>query len=382
HELRTPLTAIRGSLGLITGGAVGEVPQKVGELIKIAGNNTERLLMLINDILDVEKIEAGSMSFQFENLLLMPLIEQVLQDNAAYAEQFSVELVLMDRVEDARVTVDQGRLMQVMANLLSNAAKFSLENGKVEISINRLQDDKIRISVTDHGAGIPETFQPKLFDKFTQSDSSDTRQKGGTGLGLSITKAIVEKHNGQIGFKTRQGAGTTFYVDLPGQVVPKTAEELTEQQLHRPAILIIEDDADVAALLKIMLSEAGYNCDIAYCAAEARQLLSDREGDYKAITLDLLLPDEDGIELLQELRRKVATRDIPVVVVSAKADEARLELNGGAMGMADWLNKPIDESRLIDAIKQVTDPARKPRILHVEDDADVHTVVSYILRDS
>ena len=298
HELRTPLTSIRGSLGLLSGGAVGELSDQAKEMLKIAGNNTERLLLLINDILDIQKIESGQIAFKFQSLNLMPFLEQVLEDNAAYGEQHGVKFVIAKESIDTRVYADKDRLMQVMANLLSNAAKFSPDNETVEVSIACHQNDSVRISVTDHGPGIPEEFQPKLFERFTQSDSSDSRQKGGTGLGLSITKAIVEKHGGQIGFVSREGIGTTFYVELPEFVGDFQKEDVNLfRQLpiqHAPSVLIIEDDPDIAALIRRMLAEAGYNSDIAYNANEARQQLNRKSAQYKAITLDLVLPGEEG----------------------------------------------------------------------------------------
>lgn len=136
-----------------------------------------------------------------------------------------------------------------------------------------------------------------------------------------------------------------------------------------PCILIVEDDPDIAALIKRMLAESGYNSDIAYGAAEARQQLRDKPGQYKTITLDLTLPGEDGISLLEDLRREVETHDIPVVVVSVKADEAKRDLSGGAVGVVDWLSKPIDQQRLIDAVKKASGPTGLPRVLHVEDEA-------------
>lgn len=214
HELRTPLTSIRGSLGLVTGGAVGELPEQAKEMLKIASNNTERLLLLINDILDIQKIESHEMSFNFQSLELMPFLEQSLQDNAAYGDQFNVWFVLSSELDKAWIYADPDRLMQVMGNLLSNAAKYSPAGELVNVSLTR-RNNGFRISVADRGAGVPENFQPKLFEKFTQADSSDERQKGGTGLGLSIAKLIVEKHNGQIGFISEDGIGATFYIDLP-----------------------------------------------------------------------------------------------------------------------------------------------------------------------
>ena len=214
HELRTPLTSIRGSLGLISGGAVGELPEQAKEMLQVAGNNTERLLLLINDILDIQKIKSGQMTFNFDCVDVMLCIEKALTDNAAFAEQYNVKFVITDKVDDAYVYADKARLSQVMANLMSNAAKFSNQGDSVEIGLTKNNDHYI-ISVTDHGSGIPEEFFDKLFDKFTQSDSSDTREKGGTGLGLNITKLIVEMHKGKIYFDSKVGSGTRFYIELP-----------------------------------------------------------------------------------------------------------------------------------------------------------------------
>ena len=214
HELRTPLTSIRGSLGLINGGAVGELPVQANEMLKIASNNTQRLLLLINDILDIQKIESGEMDFKFQSVELMPFIEKAIQDNAGYGEQHHVNFKIVQRLDNVCVSADPDRLMQVMSNLLSNAAKFSPEGDTVELHIAH-HHDALRISIIDHGPGIPVEFQPKLFDKFTQADSTDTRKVGGTGLGLSITKAVVEKHGGHIEFASTHDVGTIFSVDLP-----------------------------------------------------------------------------------------------------------------------------------------------------------------------
>lgn len=383
HELRTPLTSVRASLGLISQGIVGDIPDEALEMLKIAGNNTERLLLLINDILDIQKIESGQMAFKFQSLSLMPFLQQAIQDNAGYGEEHGVEFVIANEIADATVYADKDRLMQVLANLLSNAAKFSPTGETVEISVARHSDDSVRISVTDHGPGIPEEFIPKLFEKFTQSDSSDTRQKGGTGLGLSITKVIVEKHGGKVDFISRQGVGSTFYVELP-ELIGDPSENDDPRILnaqHQPCILIVEDDADVAALLKRMLAEAGFNCDIAYNIDEARQKLKQHYAQYKAITLDLLLAGDDGLNLLNVLHDVANGYEIPVVVVSVKANETKRDLEGSALGVVDWLQKPIDQQRLIDAVKQAAGSAQLPRVLHVEDEVDVHKVVSRMLRE-
>ena len=216
HELRTPLTSIRGSLGLMNGGAVGELPEQAKEMLQLACNNTERLLLLINDILDIQKIESGEINCTKSNVEVMSCIDNILLDNAIYAEQYDVKLEVTDRIDDAIVFADQDRLTQILTNLLSNAIKFSNKGGIVEVGLTKDNTDYV-ISITDYGRGIPEEFYDKLFEKFTQSDSSDTREKGGTGLGLSITKLLVEMHNGKIEFKSKLGSGTTFYVYLPVQ---------------------------------------------------------------------------------------------------------------------------------------------------------------------
>lgn len=229
HELRTPLTSICGSLGLIAGGAMGEVSGQVRQLINIAYNNSERLIRLINDILDIDKIESGKIAMAMRVQPMMGLIEQALEENRGYAEQYGVRFELAQRPIDVDVDVDSDRFMQVMANLLSNAAKFSPREEVVNVDVV-VEAGEVRVSVTDHGSGIPETFRDKIFQKFTQADSSDTRQKGGTGLGLAICKALIECMNGTMGYKTEINRGTTFYFSLPRVV--ESAESLRSGNAH------------------------------------------------------------------------------------------------------------------------------------------------------
>ena len=215
HELRTPLTSIRGSLGLVAGGVAGELPQQAKSLVDIAFKNSERLLGLINDLLDVEKIESGKMKFDLKSSRLMEIVDQCLDNNQGVAQQYRVSFEMKERIsENLQVMVDEMRLMQVLSNLLSNAAKFSPKDGVVEIGVTQ-NGKRLRVSVKDYGSGIPHAFRSSIFQKFSQADSSDTRQKGGTGLGLSIAKAIIEHLHGTIGFDTIEGEGATFWVELP-----------------------------------------------------------------------------------------------------------------------------------------------------------------------
>ena len=215
HELRTPLTSIRGALGLLASSPQLSLPDKLRQLLDIAYRNTDRLALLIGDILDVERIESGGLSFASEPVDVRELVQQAIDNNQAYAAERGVHLQLVTSSgEDITVTGDTNRLLQVLANLLSNAAKFSPAGASVDIAILKMTSG-VRISVRDYGSGIPASFQPRVFQKFAQADASDSRAKGGTGLGLAISKAIVDRHGGRIGYDSRPGVGTLFYFDLP-----------------------------------------------------------------------------------------------------------------------------------------------------------------------
>jgi PAS domain S-box-containing protein len=214
HELRTPLTSIIGSLQLINSGVLGEVDKDVAELTGVAERNGQRLLDLINDILDIEKIESGKLSTVPEVLSLDELVRESLVLNQGFAERFHVRFQLGGALLPIKVNADRKRLLQVMTNLLSNAAKFSPQGEAVEVTMEDL-GERVRVSVLDRGPGIPESFRSRIFGRFAQADSSVTRQKGGTGLGLAICKRLIELMDGRIGFADREGGGTVFHFDLP-----------------------------------------------------------------------------------------------------------------------------------------------------------------------
>jgi PAS domain S-box-containing protein len=218
HELRTPLTSIGGALGLVTGGVLGEIPAAAKQMIDMAQKNCLRLSSLINDLLDMDKMLAGKMVLNFHIQPLMPLISQALDSIASYGQQYHVTYKLIAQ-ENELVNVDGDRLIQVLNNFLSNAAKFSPKNEIVEVAVRR-KNDVIRVEVINKGAGIPNNFRNRVFQKFSQADSSDTRQIGGTGLGLAISKDLIENMNGIIGFESIEGNGATFYFELP--LTPET----------------------------------------------------------------------------------------------------------------------------------------------------------------
>jgi PAS domain S-box-containing protein len=214
HELRTPLTAINGALGLLAGGVAGALPERAAPLLDIAQKNGERLTTLIDDLLDMERLAEGGMPIDSRIQPIMGLVDVAVADNEPYAATFGVQLRVADRCDDVAVDVDGLRFLQVMANLLSNACKFSPVGSAVDVTVNR-DAQCVRIGVTDRGPGIPESFRDVIFDKFSQADSSDTRARGGTGLGLAISKELVERMGGTIGYQSSAGRGTTFFIDLP-----------------------------------------------------------------------------------------------------------------------------------------------------------------------
>ena len=380
HELRTPLTSIRGSLGLIAAGVAGELPPKAANLVNIAHNNSERLVLLINDILDMEKIESGVITFKIRQMPVRPVLEQAIAASTNYMAESRIRIVLVDDAPRAEANIDPDRLHQVMANLLSNAIKFSEPGGTVMVKLQRRDRDMLRISVIDQGTGIPEAFRSRIFGKFEQADASSTRKKGGTGLGLSIVKTIVEKLGGAVSFETEEGKGTSFHVDLAEAQrqaeKPVLVERRSRKRDGRLRVLICEDEADVATVIAALLDAEGFSSDVAPDIDTAKALLRSR--DYVALTLDIKLAGESGIKLFHDIRASPVNSDISVIVISAVADEARRSLNGSAVGIVDWLEKPVDSKRLHAALAKIvgrrTEP--KPEILHVEDDEGVLAVMS------
>ena len=214
HELRTPLTSISGSLGLVVSGVAGPLPERAERMITIALENSKRLTTLINDLLDLERMAEGGLPIESEPHDLMPIVERSIEDNQSYAAKYNCELVIQDRADGVRVHVDSVRLIQVLSNLLSNAAKFSPEGGRVVVDVRR-KGGTVLLEIADRGPGLPESFRDHVFDRFAQADSSDTRQRGGSGLGLAISKELVERMDGTIGYRDNAGGGSVFWFTLP-----------------------------------------------------------------------------------------------------------------------------------------------------------------------
>ena len=213
HELRTPLTSIKGALGLLRSTSADALPAHAGKMLDIAYNNCDRLSLLINDILDMEKIKAGKLTYDFASFDVVPFLDEVAEANRSFAKQHGVSFRLKSPNEPVMTFADRNRLEQVVTNLLSNAVKYAPEGGEVILSVEVDKDEgRLRIAVQDFGNGIPKDFRDKVFSKFAQADASDSRAKGGTGLGLAISREIIKAHRGTLDFETETGVGSTFFI--------------------------------------------------------------------------------------------------------------------------------------------------------------------------
>lgn len=303
HELRTPLTSISGSLGLLAGGAGGELGEKARRLIEIALNNSQRLIRLINEMLDIEKIESGKMEFDAQDLPIESLLSQVVDANSGFAEKHQVRVEVGAVPANAAIVADSDRMSQVLTNLLSNAIKFSPVGGVVTLSVSRLSE-RWRISVADRGPGIAEEFRSRIFGKFAQADGSDSRLVGGSGLGLSIVKEIVVRSGGNVSFSSAAGEGSTFHVDLPAVVMlpPVDDAQITARTMpdNGNRILHVEDDADMLRLVASAL-ESRAEVHSTPSVHEARASL--RRHHYDAVLLDIAMQDGSGLDLVPLIRQ-------------------------------------------------------------------------------
>lgn len=377
HELRTPLTSIAGSLGLLIAGAAGALPEQAARLIRIAQSNSQRLVRLINDILDIEKIESGQIAFKFRRLNVRALVEQVIEANRGYADSFAVPVRLDADAAAGEAYCDPDRLAQVVTNLLSNAVKFSPPHGEVTVAISE-RAETLRITVRDHGPGIPREFRSRIFEKFAQADAGDMRQKGGTGLGLNIVRQIVTRLGGTVGFEDATGGGTIFYVELPSWTKIAAGAIDVDSKAKAARILLREDDPDLAMALREGLRPLGFSVDFAYAPADAvaRALAT----PYAAIVVDFDLPDGDSINLIRRLRQEPHIYNTPILAISAIGCD-KSGLDPSELGVLEHIDKPVD----IDRLSQILDRTlagrgdHRPQILHVDDDRDVLEMVAQSL---
>ncbi len=344
HELRTPLTSVKGALGLIRGGATGPLTADMRELLDIAVNNAERLIQVINDILDVFQLERGQALISPVIMSLSQSIGRATQHVAHQAE--SRRITVETRMSDDLPAVkgDPRRVEQILINLLSNAIKFSPPDQRVLVTAER-QDRAVVVSVQDFGRGMTHEFQERLFQKFEHERDSLTRDSQGAGLGLAICRYIVEAHGGRIWCESQEGQGSTFHFTLPAAdslgVTPLLAgDREVKHPGPRRLILVIDDDEDVARVIAFVFESEGHRVLRAHNGAEAIELAGKHHPDM--ITLDLLMPDVDGYTVLRRLRANDETARIPIVCVSVRPD-SETAISAGA---TYYLEKPVDIEKL------------------------------------
>lgn len=379
HELRTPLTSIRGSLGLVVAAAPDQLPAKVARMLDIASRNAERLVLLINDILDMQKLRSGEMQFDLSEESIRPRIDHAMISAQSYLPEKSIKFVVTDDAPGSFANVDPHRLDQVLANLLSNAIKFAPDGSTVTISLHRA-DDILRISVRDRGPGIPEAFRARIFERFSQAETSSTRKAGGTGLGLNISKAIVEAMSGDIWFETEPGTGTTFHVDLPATGgAGVTAATATRASPLFERILVCGTDPQLGPAVRSSLESGRFSIDVAPDIGLALELIAARR--YAALVIDMnAVPSPD---LFRQIRSDAQTSDLPVIVVSGDISETSKLVSGSATDVIDWLDKPLDRDRLRAALDEAfaSIPRAAPHVLYVEDDPSLHEILRQNIGD-
>ena len=378
HELRTPLTSITGALGLLTGNVAGKLPESAMHLLTIAYTNSRRLVRLLNDILDIEKMDSGKAVFEFKRVEVRSLVQQTIEANRGFAEGYDVRIRLDAADAAFDVRADPDRLMQAITNLLSNAIKFSPPGEEVVVAVET-RGETVRISVRDHGHGVPEEFKPHIFEKFAQADATDARQKGGTGLGLSIVKQIVDRLDGAVGFDDAPGGGAIFHVDLPNwaRAVRLQSRSIGKAQLR---VLLCEDNPEAAIVLVDRLVQEGFLTDVALTANEAVTRVA--ATSYAAILVDLQRPEGDGIDLIKQLRAQPQIYNTLLVVLSADLNPTHDEKRPSALlNIVDWLDTPIDVARLVRVLDRpiAVNGSARPRILHVDSDPKLLRVVANAL---
>ena len=384
HELRTPLNSIIGFSDMLGDESFGPLNEKQRRYVTNVLTSGRQLLQLINDILDLSKVEAGRMDLTPAEFDVADVLAETRTLMGALADQKRLQVEIVAEGLPS-VLLDQAKFRQIMYNLLSNAIKFTPEGGRIRITARRPPDTAagIEIAVADTGIGIKPEDQQRIFRDFEQIESASVREQQGTGLGLALTKKLVELHGGRIWVESEFGRGTTFRFVLPlrvrTQVTPRPIADPRPAPVQREAgslVLVVEDDRHAGDLLGHYLSEAGYR--VAHASSGAQALAMARSIKPDAITLDILLPGEDGLAILAQLKASPETKDIPVVVVSITEHR---EL-GLSLGAVEWFVKPVQRDGFVKAVRRavgVLPAGSTPTVLVVDDDPAAVELVTDLL---
>jgi GAF domain-containing protein/DNA-binding response OmpR family regulator len=376
HELRTPLNSIIGFSRVILKGIDGPVTELQEQDLNAIYNSGQHLLRLINDILDLSKIQAGKMELAFDDVNLSELLQSVIPTAAGLIKDKPIQLIQNIAPDIPIIRADSMRIRQVVLNLLANAAKFT-EEGSITVGagveMNKEGQPEAVVKVTDTGPGISQEDQKKLFQAFSQVDASPTRKTGGSGLGLSICLRLIELHGGHIGVNSEPGKGSTFYFTLPLPKIKESNPNINIQPGDK-VILAVDDDAQVIGLYERYLHPQGYQV---IALTDPTQTI-ERANQLKpyAITLDIMMPGKDGWSVLQELKNNPDTRDIPVIVCSILEEEER----GFSLGASDYLVKPILEEDLLKALDRLNGDGKIRDVLVIDDNPKDLRLIEKILK--
>lgn len=367
HELRTPLTSIRGALGILAGGTLGTLSERGQRMLQIAAQNTERLVRLINDILDIERIESGKSVMDKRPCEATYLVRQTVESLQSNAEQAGLRLDV--EVEPVEIVVDPDRIVQVLTNLIGNAIKFSPPGTCVTVRCHK-RPGNVLFEVADQGRGIPADKLGVIFERFRQVDASDSRVKGGSGLGLAISRSIVEQHGGTIWVQSQVGQGSTFAFTIPleASLPDNPAPNLGNGR----RVVICYDDESMGKVVRGILEQYGFDVLDAHNGPDV--VATALAISPAAILLDLDMPGMTGLETVRELKRHPGTADLPVLVFSGSP---AMEESESAEGVVEWLRKPVHGSVLIKRLERAIAAAYKgATVLIVEDDVSLAAVIS------
>jgi len=379
HELRTPMTSIKGYVDLLLLGSAGPLSEMQRRFLQIVKSNADRLKLLVDDLLDISRIESGRLQLDLRPVPLEAAVEAVVASLKARLDEKNQRLELDLPAFLPPVQADKDRLIQILMNLVSNAHKYTPEGGQIRIRAC-VEGEAVHVAVSDTGIGIPPEALPRIFERFYRVDDPRVQETPGTGLGLSIVKALVEMHGGRIWVESEVGRGSTFHFTIP--IAREAPSPVDRPPAPAPVpvrgdgaspILIVEDDRHIADLLVQHLERAGYRTLVAHRGEEALRLA--REERPQLITLDIYLPDLDGFTVLERLKADPATAEIPVIIVSVLADRQR----GVHLGAVDVLGKPVDVERLLEVVGRYA--RRHARIVIVDDDAGTRSLLQDTLRN-
>jgi PAS domain S-box-containing protein len=332
HELRTPLTSIRGSLGLLAGGVLGPLPREAAEIVAVAERNAVRLIALINDILDLERLEGGRLEMEIETAEAAAIVTRAFEAVQTFADQSGVSIV--KETTSIRVRADADRLIQVLVNLVSNAVKFSKAGDSVAVRVAAAAG-MAEFQVEDHGRGVPPALREVIFERYRQVEASDSRRKGGAGLGLAICKAIVEQHGGAIGVRDTEGGGSVFWFRIPMASQPRLSTSGSVLGA-RGLALLVDDDEELLSILELRLAQDRIATQRATTAEEA--IATARALKPDVLVLDLGLPGGDGSQVVEALRSDPTLGRMPLLVYTAR-DLQQVDRDRLVLGPTRFLTK-------------------------------------------